>query len=168
MDNLRVCTICKIGKEEDLFTNKARIKNTGQCKNCERERSKQSKRKGRSSKEGVERDRENSRRYRLRNKLKVAEAEKRWELRNPHKKQAVNKAAWARHIGKIVKEPCIVCKISFNKINMNVHGHHVDYAKPTLLVWLCPKHHKMVHVRIKERSDAKELSNINHIGNSIS
>ena len=42
--------------------------------------------------------------------------------------------------GKLSKGPCAVCSAA------NVHGHHPDYSKPLEVVWLCPVHHRVVHL----------------------
>lgn len=45
--------------------------------------------------------------------------------------------------GKIKRMPCSICG------NPRSHGHHPDYSKPFEVIWLCYKHHKEEHRRIK-------------------
>ena len=42
-------------------------------------------------------------------------------------------------MGRIFKKPCKVCG------DLNVEAHHEDYSKPLDVVWLCHKHHGVVH-----------------------
>jgi hypothetical protein len=64
---------------------------------------------------------------------------KSWRLKNKHKVSAWKKVQYALSIGKILKKPCRVCG------KKSTHAHHKDYAKPLDVVWLCPKHHKLLH-----------------------
>ena len=43
--------------------------------------------------------------------------------------------------GKIVKEKCRDCE------RIDTHGHHPDYSKPLKVIWLCPSHHKLEHIK---------------------
>jgi hypothetical protein len=43
--------------------------------------------------------------------------------------------------GELVRTPCVFCGAE------KVVGHHPDYSKPTEVVWLCQKHHSMVHLK---------------------
>jgi len=42
--------------------------------------------------------------------------------------------------GIIKRGRCIICKSS------KVHGHHKDYNKKLDVIWLCPLHHRRVHL----------------------
>lgn len=42
-------------------------------------------------------------------------------------------------LGIVQKMPCSICG------DQNSHGHHTDYSKPLLVVWLCPEHHRQAH-----------------------
>jgi len=58
----------------------------------------------------------------------------------------LNRAALA---GRIVRGPCQVCG------DPKSQGHHEDYDKPLDVIWLCAKHHAMVH-RI-DRNEVHEV-----------
>jgi len=56
------------------------------------------------------------------------------------KKRSVRaKAQWAVKSGKLAKLPCAVC------CSLDVQMHHPDYSEPYEVVWLCMKHHGVVH-----------------------
>lgn len=63
---------------------------------------------------------------------------------NPENKlkiKAREKFATALKFGKLKKpETCETCK------NKNIEGHHPDYSKPLEVLWLCKKHHELIHV----------------------
>ena len=52
-----------------------------------------------------------------------------------------NAVARAVRSGKLVKLPCYVCGSD------HVEGHHPDYDAPLDVVWLCPAHHKEIHLK---------------------
>lgn len=74
---------------------------------------------------------------------KALEAIKRWEQKNPNKRKVHEKLNGAIRSGKIIKFPCEKCG------NQKVDGHHPDYSKPLEVMWLCRKHHKEEHRRLK-------------------
>lgn len=41
--------------------------------------------------------------------------------------------------GKIKREPCRICGEEKSE------GHHTDYSKPLIVIWLCNKHHHEAH-----------------------
>jgi hypothetical protein len=45
--------------------------------------------------------------------------------------------------GKLVRQPCRDCGV------LKVEGHHYDYNCPLDVIWLCHKHHKAEHVRLR-------------------
>ncbi len=44
----------------------------------------------------------------------------------------------------LAPEPCEVCGATGD-----VEAHHDDYAKPLEVRWLCPSHHKLLHISLK-------------------
>lgn len=42
--------------------------------------------------------------------------------------------------GTLIKAPCEVCGTD------RVHAHHDDYSKPLEVRWLCPLHHRHIHI----------------------
>ena len=60
---------------------------------------------------------------------------------HPEKSKARRNFSSAIARGKIKRGVCEVCKKS------NAQGHHTDYTKHLEVRWLCPKHHKAVHLR---------------------
>ena len=53
----------------------------------------------------------------------------------PERQRARMKVSNALQTGKLVKTPCIFCG------KVKVEGHHKDYSKPLMVVWLCRTHH---------------------------
>lgn len=72
------------------------------------------------------------------------ERKDRYLKNNPKKRKAHIKITNAIALGKIKKEPCVVCK-KFYKKNSVAQAHHEDYSKPLNVVWLCRKHHSSWH-----------------------
>ncbi len=48
--------------------------------------------------------------------------------------------------GKLIKEPCEVCRSV-----IHVHGHHDDYSKPLKIQWLCVGCHRLHHLSKKKQ-----------------
>ncbi len=46
--------------------------------------------------------------------------------------------------GKVHREPCAICG------KEQAEGHHLDYSKPLLIVWLCTKCHRKEHAKAGE------------------
>ena len=76
---------------------------------------------------------------RLQNKDKRRNQRNKWRQNNRFKHLAHLKLQYAIKCGKIKKELCKKCGEKF------VHGHHPDYSRPLLVVWLCPQHHRAIH-----------------------
>jgi len=80
--------------------------------------------------------------WRAKNKDSMLSYRKRWISHNPQKRAAHNALNCQVALGKIKKEPCLVC-------GKKANAHHPDYSKQLEVVWLCSKHHKEEHDRIK-------------------
>jgi hypothetical protein len=72
-------------------------------------------------------------------------ASKKWDSLNRHKKRAHLMVRRAIKRGYLKKAPCIVCG------SEEVEAHHTNYDKPLDVTWLCSKHHKEEHKRIREK-----------------
>lgn len=71
-------------------------------------------------------------------KDKKRERDKLQRLKFPEKIKARNKLFWAVKSNKIKKKPCH-CGIK------KVEAHHPTYSKPLEVLWLCLKHHRVLH-----------------------
>ena len=58
--------------------------------------------------------------------------------------------------GSIKEEPCAICG------ETKTEGHHVDYSDPLNVIWLCKKHHELIHHENKYnyKIKSKEIDNI--------
>jgi len=64
---------------------------------------------------------------------------KRWEAANPVKRSAKRMVGYRIKTGEIIRQPCEVCG------DIKVQAHHLDYAKPLDVMWLCRKDHVAWH-----------------------
>lgn len=91
-------------------------------------------------------DKEYQRKKRLNNpEIKRAEG-KSYRLKHPLRAKACGIMWYGLKTGKIKKQPCRDCE------REDTQGHHCDYSKPLDVIWLCPIHHKLEHVKMKELS----------------
>lgn len=60
--------------------------------------------------------------------------------RDPVKLRARARIRNRIYLGLLERQPCEVCG------DVRSHAHHKDYSKPLDVRWLCPKHHKEVHL----------------------
>ncbi len=93
-----------------------------------------------------------AREYKLKHKDKIKADNKAWYERNKPPpalrldedmlyKRERSRQAGGRAVrkGMVYKVPCVVCGES------KVEAHHVDYDKPLDIIWLCSKHHRLLH-----------------------
>lgn len=66
-------------------------------------------------------------------------ARRKYNERNPVKRDARNKVAYALKRGKLQPQPCEKCGEG------KAQAHHDDYAKPLVVRWLCTTHHAEWH-----------------------
>ena len=81
-----------------------------------------------------------SRKYREANPGEAKECTRKWVDANPDSLRCYNTLNYAIQTGKFERQPCEVCG------QVQVHGHHSDYSKPLEVIWLCPQHHKRLHL----------------------
>lgn len=60
-------------------------------------------------------------------------------------RSASRKVHYALKTGELEWWPCEVCG------SYDVRAHHEDYSKPLEVRWLCPLHHKELHINAKTR-----------------
>ena len=64
----------------------------------------------------------------------------------PERHSARYKLRNAIESGKIAPLPCEVCG------DLKVHGHHHSYDMPLSVTWLCPTHHRQLHMEFKAKA----------------
>lgn len=104
--------------------------------------------------ENKERERERFRRYREEHKEREALRYQAYRIENadrikirkenyykshPEVVKAHSTIGNAIRLGKIKRQPCVVCKAT------PADGHHEDYSKPWDVIWLCKPHHSRLH-----------------------
>lgn len=75
--------------------------------------------------------------------------QKKWSDAHPRETWAHSALRSALRRGLVEKKPCEVCG------DENADGHHPDYDRPMLVHWLCRKHHKEEHRKLKGGADAQ-------------
>ena len=65
--------------------------------------------------------------------------------KHPEQRKASRALNYAIAAGKINRQPCAICGAKDQ-----VHGHHEDYSKPLDVLWLCRKHHILLHQHLRE------------------
>ena len=85
-------------------------------------------------------DREYQRKKRAMGLVDKTEEYRIWRKKNPGGANAHQKLYLAIKNGKIKRSACLVCG------RKDTHGHHQDYKKPYDVIWLCPVHHKLIHL----------------------
>jgi len=69
---------------------------------------------------------------------------------HPNRYKARNAVSNAVRDGRLFKVPCRDCG------SYDVEGHHPDYSKPLFVIWLCVKHHKAEHKRLRDINRAPQ------------
>lgn len=133
--NFKECTRCLTAKPiSDFYGDKRASDGKGsQCKKCNSEMSAASRRKN------LERYNANKRAWRKANPDKVRLETKKNRSKNPDAYKARTAVANALAAGKLSKGVCAFCG------SAKVQAHHMDYAKPLEVIWLCAVHHGMYH-----------------------
>jgi hypothetical protein len=131
---------CNKCKKSFPYTNKYFYRDkrwlTGHCKECARERLLKYRTKN------IDRTRILERKYiRTPKGREVMENQAfKYSLLKPLAAKAVKILDKAVKRGEIIRKPCVVCG------EKKTHGHHPDYHKPLEVIWLCPLHHKQLHL----------------------
>jgi len=68
-------------------------------------------------------------------------ANTRYRKKYPQKLKAIAKLNYHIRKGYIKRGTCEVCKTK-----ENVQAHHEDYSKPLDVIWVCPLHHRAIHL----------------------
>ena len=135
----KVCSHCRKSKRIDgFYKNRSTIDGLEyQCKICSKETGK------RWRKRNPDIVRDLKRKWRKKNVEKNSSYHKNWRYKNREYNNythlARKKLHYAIEIGKIKRLPCVVCG------NVKSCGHHEDYSKPLEVIWLCAKHHHLLH-----------------------
>ena len=133
---MKLCGTCKIKKNEFEFGVRKASKDglAAKCKECQKKYDNQ--RLNDPKRMKMRRD------YQKTEAGKIAHnrATKKWSESNTVKRAAHILIGNAVRDGRIIKQPCEECGITFP-----VHAHHDDYAKPMEVRWLCDMHHNKWH-----------------------
>ena len=73
-----------------------------------------------------------------------------WRKANPAAHAAHDKVGEAIEAGRLVRLPCSVCGAT------PAQGHHEDYSKPLVVIWLCVIHHKEAHAETRRQRRAEK------------
>lgn len=154
MNDYKICTLCGAKKSLNEFhkASTGRYGVRGECKSCVSEKRKKYYHNNRdkalkatkiwqfNNKEKIKKD---SKIWRSNNKKKYLQYGKTWTQKNKYKRSASRQLRYAVNSGKVRKEPCKICG------NLISEGHHEDYSKPLEVIWLCHKHHILLHIEKK-------------------
>mgnify|MGYP003394588311 CR=1 FL=1 len=123
MDNKlkKICFLCKIEKKSIEF-NKDKSKKDGLCSYCKECRKPLLKA------------------WSITHRKEHNEQSGKWEKNNKDKKRAHGAVRLAIKKGILKKYNCVICNSSDSE------AHHSDYSKLLDVIWLCPLHHKYVHI----------------------
>jgi len=148
---MKTCTKCKTTRPlYEYYKDRGYLRS--ECKPCSKAQSLTWQRKN------VEKRNKTRRKTRIRNggmrsysRIKLTDRE-RWlikKIKYPERIRAKDVVGYAIRAGKLKRKPCDVCGTT------KVDGHHEDYTKPLEVIWLCRKHHNLLHSR-KLRAMFKE------------
>ncbi len=91
-----------------------------------------------------EKKRAHNNKYHSKHSAQRSETTAMWRAANPEKAKAYIAVQTAIINGSLIRRPCKECG------SKRVHAHHEDYSKPTEVLWLCHKHHMLIHGRYME------------------
>ncbi len=156
--NKKLCPVCKRYKDKNLFgknkTNKDGL--SYQCKLCKVKSNKIYKS---NNKEKIK---ISNCLYRNKNKKEIANYKKKWADRNRKRVNEKSKMMRLKHLNK-VKARSILNRYVLKKIiikpsicemckeSRKCEGHHLNYDKPLLVIWLCKECHLKIHLKDIQR-----------------
>lgn len=150
-----ICNRCNISKPETGFYDS----NLNTCKECLKEKSRLYRKNNLDKVRKYDRERGKTQKrkqanisYQEKQKIKDPEdwrerrkkACNKYRSNNRHKANAHQKLERAVKSGQVKKEPCRVCG------DTKSEAHHEDYNYPLNVIWLCDKHHKEAHIKLRE------------------
>lgn len=146
-----IAIVCrKCGKQDKIPHYQAVVKQLIRCNACLSAYRKEYRQRRKAAGNPIGRSKERAREYEAerrknpavlaRRAADMARYQKDPALRDKH--VARWKVRRAIAAGKLVRQPCEVCK------KEPAHGHHDDYSKPLDVRWLCPVHHREHHARV--------------------
>lgn len=150
--NAPVAIVCrKCGKPDTVSHHQAVVNQTIQCNACVAAYRKEYRQRRKAAGNPIGRRKDRAKEYEAERKKNPAVLARRAADMARYAKdpalRAKHEARWqvrrAIASGKLVRQPCEVCKAE------PAHGHHDDYSKPLDVRWLCPAHHREHHARCK-------------------
>lgn len=138
-ETLKVCTKCGAGKPLEAFSRYRRNRDGRKelCKSCA------SAANFRYREQRREEIAAKSRAYYQQNRKEHLALTSGWKKANPEKLKAGRAVLYALEVGRLIRSPtCEECGREGP-----VQGHHEDYSKPLVVVWLCPSCHRTLHAQ---------------------
>ena len=157
---MKLCNSCNETKSVELFGKRtASIDGlSAKCKACQKEYDKkrannqdrvEARRLYAKTTKGIEAGNRARKKYVESNKPKIAETHRNYVKLNPKKRSAHKVVEGMVRRGELSISPCEDCG------SLTVHAHHDDYEKPSVVRWLCSKHHKKWHSENGEGLNAR-------------
>jgi hypothetical protein len=155
---LKKCTKCGEIKTVENFNKQRQCKGgiNPRCKKCNSEYQREYRKKN------PEKIREYERRYIENNPGYLKKKAIEWRTNNPEKRLAIDRRKRAKnpdrskarsvihdliYRGKLKRQPCEICS------EPSAEAHHKDYSDPLDIVWLCSKHHREEHRRLRSNNE---------------
>jgi len=144
----KICSVCKVNKKTSLFYKRSSGILHNECrecflKRCHRYYLKNQKVIYKRTKKYALLHQEESRKYKkdwyFRNRDSECKRSKLKKDSEPEKYKARYKINNCIKLGKIKRHMCFCGK--------NAEAHHEDYSRPLEIVWLCPSHHRELHIK---------------------
>lgn len=143
-----ICRVCKVGIDDKPKTPGKRVYHL--CRSCANEKWRKYRRARieagdpmKVTKMPYEYHAEYTKKWTEKNREKICLYAKAARLRSPKKAKARDLVNKALKNGSLSKKPCRVC------LSSKSEAHHPDYDKPLEVIWLCRKHHRDEHKKIK-------------------